>query len=182
MSWNKGANLVNVPNVLKIDYKLDVDAYWGTGYQGGLYSKTGVALANDFNFEKYWLQINSLASAKLIIEFEQFYKLQLTAFFEPFTYHPLELTALFFRPKSTNSLDNFDICFRFTSLFNALKFYLKIQEQGKVTYKSISSYLASPSTVGLYPTTLADFGYNPSMSVERLDPFYQYYVIDKLLP
>lgn len=180
MSINYPGNLVDLTGYFKVDYILDFDAYWGTGYQAGPYSQAGVPDASKFNFEKYWLHLVALGQASLTVEVLSFYKINIIGFLEPFTVRPVEGWLLFYRPEQ-GALQDFDIGLKLTSFFNMAKTYVKVQEQGKVTIKSISKYLLDGTTLP-YPTGLADFAYNALMSAQYLDQFYQYNFIDNIFP
>ena len=180
-SSSKTGNLLNLDDKVTVDYKIDYDVYWGTGYKGAPFKSAGVLEAKKFHSEKYYLKAQGEGSAALLINLFDIYKLKLTAVAEPFTFHPLELTALIYKPESGN-LEKFDIGFRLSTFLNAAKVYLKIHEQGLITYKSISAYISDSENNHLLPKHRDDWGFDDNNAEEYVDAFYQYNLLERYYP
>ena len=99
---SKTGNLLNLDDNLIVDYELNYDVYWGTGYKGAPFKNAEVLEAKKFHSERYYLKAQGEGSAAILINLFDVYKVKLTAVAEPFTFHPLELTALLYKPESGN--------------------------------------------------------------------------------
>ena len=137
--------------------------------------------AKKFHSERYYLKAQGEGSAALLINLFDIYKVKLTAVAEPFTFHPLEVTALLYKPESGN-LEKFDIGFRLSSFLNAAKVYLKIHQQGLITYKSISAYIDDSENNSLLPKNRGDWGFDENNAAEYVDAFYQYNLLESFYP
>jgi len=78
--------------VLKIDYSLNGDAWWGTQHYAGIH-----ATKTNFNFERIALILSSSASASLTIEVFGYYKFSITGSVEPIQWRPLEFQITYYR-------------------------------------------------------------------------------------
>ena len=127
------------------------DIYWGSGYSSGPYAQTGVSVASNYNFEKFFLLIRGIGKASMTVNILGLYTIVLTPTAELFNIHPIEAAIMFYRPENGSLLSHFDINFRLNTFVNFLRFFLQVQEKGAVTYKSISNYLANPNVYVPYP-------------------------------
>ena len=109
------------------------------------------------------------------------YKLKVTGIIEPITIHPLELTALIYRPENGN-LEKFDIGLRLSTFLNAAKVYVKIHEQGIVTTKSIAAYLNDQENVSLLPKWKDEWGFDLLNAAEYIDSFYKFNLLENFYP
>jgi hypothetical protein len=74
MGWNNSNGFLG-NRYLNFTYTLDADIYWGTGYESGNYNKPDSPIANGFNYEKYYVQLNGYATLTLYIEIFEYYRI-----------------------------------------------------------------------------------------------------------
>lgn len=84
-AWTKSANLFNEVGLLKIDYTLSGDVWWGTQHYSGVQPTKA-----NFNYERIALIFSSLVQGSLIIEVLGKYKLTITPILEPIQWRPFE--------------------------------------------------------------------------------------------
>ena len=171
--------------VFGFGYMYDIDIYWGTKYEGGLYTAKDVPAdySTNFNFERYSLIVASQVKAGLIIEFFGVYKIQPTIYIQPFTVKPFEIWGIWFRPESARmDLSLFDINFYLSSTLEFFKIYLGVQEQTKTCGKSIANWIDNSNTNKPWPDSENDCYYLDGYQPEYIDSFYQINFIDRFLP
>lgn len=159
--------------MVKIDYKLDADLYWGTQFYNGPH-----ATKQGFNFERVALIISSYFQGTITVELFTRYKLIINPFFELFTWRPLELQLTFYRPEAVQPYTNFDVSFRGQSYLSIGNLVVYVTEQGRiVTTRSIAEYLKTPTYTITQP--FANFGYG---GVARADSFWKWNLITAYFP
>lgn len=94
------------------------------------------------------------------------------------------MAVLWYRPEAGN-IQNFDLGIKVSTNWQFMEFYLQVQEQGAIFYKSlIESNLNNKATnYAAYPSALADFDINNRYNAApNVDPFWQYNFVNVWFP
>lgn len=167
--------LVSVDGIFKFGYDFNADFYWGTGFEGGLYSDTDApsGYSDSFNFEKYYINIAAKSYISFTVELFEWYRVTPTVYLRPFNVHALEAWVLWFRPESTNwDTDLFDINFYLSSNLAFLKAWLGVQEQVKICGKSVADWIDDSEANSLWPDSYDDDCYFLDGTAEEYDDEY----------
>ena len=172
-SYSESATVFDIKYFMKLSYDYEFDVYWGTGYDGGVYinnagtnnyydptaNDAGVAVpSSGWNFEEYYMMFNSFAQAGVTIEFFNAYEITLSAWFEPWTWYPIDFWAIWYRPIASNfNFSDFDLNLYLGSFFECLKVYLAREEHSKIAVKSFLDFFENISGYTPVPISSSDW-------------------------
>lgn len=150
---------VDISHLFAFSYEAEFDIYYGTGYTGGVYDGSD-APSSGYNYEKYYLVFNSFAQAGITVEFFGIYELSFNMYAEPWTFHPFEFWALWYRPIASDfDFSTFDLNLYASTYFDCLKFYVAWEEHTVVAGKSFIDWFMDFSGYTPIPISLDDWVY-----------------------